>query len=531
MIQARTVPGVYIKELNAFPNSIVQVATALPVFIGYTQSNSYQGMALQNKVVEINSLADYMAMFGQGVNPQFAIAPTPAPSQSNPNPKSDVTLNGKSYIVNMQDGSNFYMYNSIQLFFQNGGGTCYVMSIGTYANEGANGPIIDHFMKINGGYTVFDILKSEQYPTMILIPDALLFKKSDDYYTLMNESLDHCSAVQSRMTLIDAYGGSAVTDPLTFAAQSASSADPVSVLRNGVTSAFLNYGAAYYPFVNTNVVTASQITFQNIVGGFASTYYDSDPTINATITKIMAAIPTAASIPSTVSAAQASARIQAGQTAAHNALLNQSPNYGLLMQVMLNKVNCLPATPAVAGCISTVDGSQGVWNAPANVSFNSVQSAVLNIDDDLQSNMNVDAITGKSVNAIRPFPGQGVVIWGARTLEGNSQDWRYISVRRTLIMIEQSVKLAARAYVFQSNDAHTWQNLQSEIENFLTGLWKQGALAGAKPEEAFSVQVGLGSTMTSQDILDGYLDVAILLAVTHPAEFIEITFKQQLQTS
>ncbi|MFO0434881.1 MAG: phage tail sheath family protein, partial [Sphingobacteriaceae bacterium] len=65
----------------------------------------------------------------------------------------------------------------------------------------------------------------------------------------------------------------------------------------------------------------------------------------------------------------------------------------------------------------------------------------------------------------------------------------------------------------------------------LTGLWKQGALAGAKAEEAFSVSVGLGSTMVATDILDGYLDVAILLAVTHPAEFIEISFKQQLQTS
>jgi hypothetical protein len=191
----------------------------------------------------------------------------------------------------------------------------------------------------------------------------------------------------------------------------------------------------------------------------------------------------------------------------------------------------LPATPAVAGCISVVDASEGVWKAPANIALNAVQSTVLNITDDLQSNMNVDAITGKSVNAIRPFNGMGVLIWGARTLDGNSQDWRYINVRRTLIMIEQSIKLAARNYVFAANDANTWMNLKSEIENFLTGLWKQGALAGSKPEEAFSVSVGLGSTMTAQDILDGYLDVAVLVAVTHPAEFIEITFKQQLQKS
>jgi hypothetical protein len=122
-------------------------------------------------------------------------------------------------------------------------------------------------------------------------------------------------------------------------------------------------------------------------------------------------------------------------------------------------------------------------------------------------------------------------VWGARTLDGNSQDWRYINVRRTMIMIEQSLKLACRAYVFEPNDSNTWVTMKSMMNNFLADLWKQGALAGAIPEQAFDVQVGLGSTMTPADILAGLLLVTVKLAIVHPAEFIVITFQQQQQQS
>lgn len=145
--------------------------------------------------------------------------------------------------------------------------------------------------------------------------------------------------------------------------------------------------------------------------------------------------------------------------------------------------------------------------------------------------MNADAVTGKSVNAIRTLPNYGVVIWGARTLDGNSQDWRYINVRRTLIMIEQSIKYALQSYIFQPNVSNTWVAVQSSISNFLTSLWAQGALQGAKPSDAFNVQVGLGVTMTAQDILNGLMNVSVQVAVTHPAEFIVLTFQQEMQTS
>lgn len=138
---------------------------------------------------------------------------------------------------------------------------------------------------------------------------------------------------------------------------------------------------------------------------------------------------------------------------------------------------------------------------------------------------------GKSINAIRSFIGEGVLVWGARTLDGNSLNWRYISVRRTMIMLEESCRLAAKAMVFEPNVANTWVTIKSMIQNFLTGIWKRGGLAGEVPDDAFSVHVGLGETMSPEDILEGILRVSVLVAISRPAEFIEITFQQQMQKS
>jgi hypothetical protein len=133
------------------------------------------------------------------------------------------------------------------------------------------------------------------------------------------------------------------------------------------------------------------------------------------------------------------------------------------------------------------------------------------------------------VDAIREFTGRGTVVWGARTLDGNSRDWRYIQVRRTLIYIEQSIKLALDPFVFAANDASTWSTVVSMVSSFLQGLWSQGGLMGATAQEAFSVECGIGSTMTADDVLDGYMIVQVTLQMIRPAEFIEVTFKQKMQ--
>jgi phage tail sheath protein FI len=184
----------------------------------------------------------------------------------------------------------------------------------------------------------------------------------------------------------------------------------------------------------------------------------------------------------------------------------------------------------MAGVFAMVDSSINVAKSPANISLGSVVAPVVAITSDDQEELNLP-LNGKAVNAIRSFIGKGVLVWGARTLDGNSQDWRYLSVRRTMIFLEQSIKFAAEAYVFEPNNATTWSTLKATVNNFLVNQWQSGLLAGQTPDDAFSVAIGLGNTMTANDILDGILKMTIKVAITRPAEFIVITFEQQQQKS
>jgi phage tail sheath protein FI len=148
-----------------------------------------------------------------------------------------------------------------------------------------------------------------------------------------------------------------------------------------------------------------------------------------------------------------------------------------------------------------------------------------------QEALNVDSLSGKSINAIRPFLGRGKLVWGARTLDGNSNEWRYISVRRFFNMVEESTKNATERFVFEPNDRNTWVKVRGMIENFLLVQWRNGALQGAVPEDAFFVKVGLGETMTSLDILEGRMIVEIGMAVVRPAEFIVLRFSHKMPVS
>jgi len=188
----------------------------------------------------------------------------------------------------------------------------------------------------------------------------------------------------------------------------------------------------------------------------------------------------------------------------------------------------LPPSSAIAGIYASVDRNNGVWKAPANVGLNYVIKPTVAITNQDQESMNIDQF-GKSVNAIRSFTGKGVLVWGARTMAGNDNEWRYVSVRRFFNMAEESIRKASEQFVFESNDANTWVRVRAMIENFLTLQWRAGALAGAKPDQAFYVRVGLGQTMTAEDILNGYMNIEIGMAVVRPAEFIVLKFSHKMQ--
>jgi|GraSoiStandDraft_4_1057263.scaffolds.fasta_scaffold00101_31 phage tail sheath protein FI len=191
----------------------------------------------------------------------------------------------------------------------------------------------------------------------------------------------------------------------------------------------------------------------------------------------------------------------------------------------------LPPGAAVAGVYASVDSNRGVWKAPANASLASVLAPYFLISAQDQESLNVDTNSGKSINAIRAFTGRGTLVWGTRTLAGNDNEWRYVPVRRYFNYAEESIKKATEPFVFEPNDINTWVRVKAMIENFLTLEWRRGALAGAKPTDAFFVKVGLGETMTALDILEGRMIIEIGLAVVRPAEFIILRFSHKMQES
>lgn len=501
---AMKTPGVYILEKNAFPNSAVQVSTAVPAFIGYTEKASNKGKSLTNQPWRITSMAEYFSFFGAGPSPKFSFAEGAAAAGAG----STLGLGGADYTVNQVEGK-YLLYYAMNMFFQNGGSTCYIVSVGGYGDD--VNP--DH---LKGG---LDLLVKEQEPTIVVMPDATLLPQAD-CVSLQQQMLDHCGNVmRNRVAILDVHDGHlSRQDP---------AGDPIAKFRDAIGVNFLSYGMAYYPWVNTSTVRGNDLSFENIDGAGQALLQKLLTTELNIANQPEGKAKQLSEVVANITKADAS---NVEKSMLNKALVALSPIYNLLLGEMAHSLNLMPPSAAMAGVFTKVDNNRGVWKAPANVSLNGVISPSVNVTHGDQEDLNVTP-QGKSINAIRTFIGEGTLVWGARTLDGNSLDWRYINVRRTMIMLEESIKLAAKALVFEPNVANTWVTMKSMIGNFLTGIWKQGGLAGAVPDDAFAVFVGLGETMTPEDILEGIMRVTVLVAITRPAEFIEITFQQQMQKS
>ncbi|MCL2643850.1 MAG: phage tail sheath subtilisin-like domain-containing protein [Betaproteobacteria bacterium] len=179
-----------------------------------------------------------------------------------------------------------------------------------------------------------------------------------------------------------------------------------------------------------------------------------------------------------------------------------------------------------AGMWAKIDGRRGVWKAPAGVETSLLGVAGLadNVDDAQQGVLNP-----LGVNCIRRVPGAGPVIWGARTLATQkSHDWRYVPVRRTAIMIEESIYNNIQWAVFEPNDHRLWSSLRVNIDAFMNGLWRAGAFQGEKASDAYFVRCNLDDTMTQTDIDLGRVIVDVGFAPVKPAEFVIIRIQQKV---
>lgn len=451
-------PDVYIEEISVFPPSVAEVETAIPAFIGYTErAQKVAADDLRNRPTKIYNFAEYEQYFGGPQTPDIAVALTTSSSGYN--------------IAVTPPTPTYLLHHAVKMFFDNGGGKCYVVSVGGYATPAALD--VDDLAK--GLATV----AMEDEPTLLVIPESTGLN-SANYGTLATAMLTQCGTLKDRFAILDLFGGDAAQD-----------ADALLANRALVGNNNLKYGALYYPFVRSGINHPVQANGSNVMVTIDN---DGAVTLNT---------------------------LETSNTTAWNTA----------RAALRDHYVTLPPSGAVAGVYAATDSTRGVWKAPANVSLNNVIEPLVRLDNAHQDELNVDASTGKSINAIRAFAGKGTLVWGARTLAGNDNEWRYISVRRFFNMVEESVKKSTYWAVFEPNDANTWVKVRGMIENYLTQKWREGALAGATPRDAFFVRCGLGVTMNADDILNGRMNVEIGMAAVRPAEFIILKFSHKLQTS
>jgi uncharacterized protein len=216
-------PGVYIKEVPLFPPSVAQVETAIPAFVGYTEKAiDPNGKLLTDLPVKIKSLVEFQSLYGSGYTP------------SSYKVVADNTK-GNS-LVSVSPNKQFYLYDALRQFYDNGGGDCYIVSVGPFADT------ID-FARLKTGY---DLLRKFDEPTLLLAPDAVGLKAVDTtpdlskFSELQKLALKQCADLQDRFCIFDVLKGYLPEDV---------SNKPISDFRDNIGINFLNYGAAYYPWI------------------------------------------------------------------------------------------------------------------------------------------------------------------------------------------------------------------------------------------------------------------------------------------
>jgi hypothetical protein len=308
-------------------------------------------------------------------------------------------LNGTYYSIVPDPNTIYYLYNSIRLFYLNGGGDAYIVSVGSYGESSGKpgdvgAQIVNPNVKLADLQGGLALLENEQEPTMYICPEATLLSPADNG-TLMQSMLLQAAELQTAVCLFDIIGGD-TPDPIMYT-------NDIEAFRNSTGSNGLNYGVAYYPFIGTTIMQGSDINFTNLFGGDIKQ-------LGAVINPPSAQDPVVAKILAMIETPPQTNPMSNSQLNA--ALLNASKTYSQIINNVLTCSNLLPPSGAMAGVYTVNDNLNGVWNAPANTSIVGAARLPIRLTDAQQADLNVDAVSGKSINAIRFFNGQGILIWG-----------------------------------------------------------------------------------------------------------------------
>ncbi|EYU13871.1 phage tail sheath family protein [Photorhabdus aegyptia] len=472
MATQTSTPGVYIEEDASPALSVSQGSTAIPVFIGCFLPKKTSTVP---KIIRVSSWLDFINQFHVGCVTSIAIKSTPpstaakktkkvegdisVKNNDNGEASSDTTNeneNEKNESENENGKKTDYTYevtvnytissDALKLYFQNGGGPCYILPIA----------------------------KSEDTKTLALIPELIKQALEITLIVCPEQDSDYQSRIYNSLT-------SSLLDEGYFLI--ADNQDKTSAINANVPS----QTATYYPAVKVSQLMQTEESFV-VVSGYEDANTKSDKIKNLAQLK------------------------------------EKNPDvYQQAIDAIQNISKMIPASAVMAGIYCATDANRGVWKAPANIVLNGISDVNERLTDDDQKEMNP-----KGINAIRYFSNKGFVVWGARTLKKDDDNWCYIPVRRLFNAAERDIKQAMRIAVFEPNSQPTWERVRSAIDNYLHQLWQQGALVGSNPQEAYFVQIGQGVTMSDDDITHGRMIVKVGMAAVRPAEFIILKFSQKV---
>lgn len=511
MSEAYKVPGVYVEEIHGASLSIQSGETAVPVFVGIFNAIKTPTEELGEwPCVRVESWLDFTQQFASSDHIEIKLAETVSKSKIN-------------FVPYM--GSH-----SVRLYFENGGGPCYILAI-DMDKERARSAVSSHLLSA-----------IERHPEITLLCWCEYAGKKDDQ--LVYSALSAGGGTNGgRFLLADAWPQGKSGLPSAWKFETYQVPDHTQV-------------ASYFPALRTQYVRdyrdENSVRISNAKKHLTALGLPGSLDI-ITLAALRSAIAKANAkgnnAPKTDLKNTASPKNIAPKVSEASAAVDvqiQTRDTFLQQVEMLIDLHrpapspvVLRASVAMAGVYARVDRERGVWKAPANIAVTGVTALVaqgeegegrwkhpvpVRMDDALNTKL-VDA----GINALRAFRGQGILVWGARTMAPAVQTaWRYVPVRRLFNTIERDARAALRTVVFEPNSPMVWEQVRGALNNYLHALWRKGALQGEAPEQAYYVHIGLGVTMSQDDIDQGRMVVKVGVAAVRPAEFIVLTLTQNV---
>lgn len=537
MSEVYAVPGVYVTEPDGPSMSIQSGETAVPVFLGFFTPKTPLPSTAPLSCVRIESWLDFSQQFGPSDTLTVNLTPT-----------------------TKHHATTYMGAHSVRLYFENGGGPCYVLNLPRQVGQDIDKTVI-----------------AQIAPAIELCPDITLLCWCEFVDHIMDAAIyaelakllaasETSGGNPGRFLLTDAWpvANDEQQSPSTWAFRAPVVAEKTQVasyfpaLLTGYAWDFVDYmnhksapDAGYEDFITVEGLTEdNKKLLTSLINNklIDKKLLRPDSSLDKITLKSLRSPIAALTVEKVISTKAVTDGTEAVKKSSADTLIKQAnalvTAIDEAVSAEIDKRRSTPvvlrASVAMAGVYARVDRERGVWKAPANVGLVGVTGLIaqgatptgvkwhsaipVRIDDALN-----EALVKAGVNAIRAFSGQGLRVWGARTMSPTAQTaWRYVSVRRLFNTIERDARSALRTAVFEPNSPPTWERVRGALENYLNALWRQGALQGETPEQAYFVHIGLGTTMTPKDIADGKMMVKVGVAAVRPAEFIILQLTQDV---